>query len=161
MNDQKRILLAGIGQSLRGDDAAGLAAVRYWQEHFPETASHPRLRVEYLETPGLNLLELLQAAHSAILVDAMQGGGAPWRKLTGQELVSFTPDSRSAHGWGVAETLQLGYQLYPTLQEMHLVLIGIEGYDFTLGRPLSPQTQATLPAVARLIQEEVLLLLSG
>lgn len=161
MNDQRRILVAGIGQSLRGDDAAGLAAVRYWQEHFPQTASHPRLRVEYLETPGLSLLEILQSVHSAVLVDAMQGGGAPLRKLTGQELVSFTPDSRSAHGWGVAETLQLGYRLYPTLQEMRLVLIGIEAYNFTLGHPLSPQTQATLPEVARLIQEEVLLLLSG
>lgn len=161
MSAQKPILVAGIGQSLRGDDAAGLAAVRYWEEHFPETAHHPRLRVEYLETPGLNLLELLQAVHSAILVDAMQGGDTPLRKLTGQELVSFTPDSRSAHGWGVAETLQLGYQLYPNLQEMPLVLIGIEAHDFTLGSPLSPQTQATLPEVARLIQEEVLLLLSG
>ncbi|MCS7010158.1 MAG: hydrogenase maturation protease [Anaerolineales bacterium] len=161
MTARNLILVAGIGQSLRGDDAAGLEAVRYWAEQFPETAAQPSVLVEYLETPGLTLLESLRNVSGAILVDAMQGGGVPLRRLSGQELRCFTSDSRSAHGLGVAEALALGYELYPELGKIPIILIGIEGHTFALGEPLSESVRRLLPHTAQMIQEEVLLLLSG
>jgi Ni,Fe-hydrogenase maturation factor len=42
----KNILIIGIGQSLRGDDGAGLAAVLRWQQQFPTQAANPDLQVE-------------------------------------------------------------------------------------------------------------------
>ena len=42
----KPIILMGIGQSLRGDDAAGLKAVHLWEERYPEMT--PVVQVEYL-----------------------------------------------------------------------------------------------------------------
>ena len=69
---QPKIIVIGIGQSLRGDDAVGPKAVRQWQESFPETASRPEVRVETLELPGLDLLTYLDGMDDAVLVDAIQ-----------------------------------------------------------------------------------------
>ncbi|MCK7527480.1 MAG: hypothetical protein MZV64_62685 [Ignavibacteriales bacterium] len=64
-----KVAVIGIGQSLRGDDAAGLEAVRQWREKFPETASRLEVQVEAGELPGLALLDVLND------VDARAPGG--------------------------------------------------------------------------------------
>ncbi|HEX7541063.1 MAG TPA: hydrogenase maturation protease, partial [Anaerolineales bacterium] len=64
------ILILGIGQSLRGDDAAGLEAVRLWQAQHPDSAA--QVQVELYELPGLAMLDLLEGMDAAILVDAVQ-----------------------------------------------------------------------------------------
>ncbi len=114
-----RIAVIGIGQSLRGDDAAGLEAVRQWQEKYPETANRPEVRVEASELPGLGLIDLLDDMDAAVIVDAVKSSAKPGtiHRISPDELSAFTSDAQSAHGWGVAETLQLGRELYPTLKE--------------------------------------------
>ena len=72
-----KVAVIGIGQSLRGDDAAGLEAIRQWQEKFPETASRPEVRVEASELPGFALLDMLEDVDAAILVDAVQSSAQP------------------------------------------------------------------------------------
>jgi hydrogenase maturation protease len=149
------ILILGIGQSLRGDDAAGLEAVRLWQELCPETAQ--RVRLEFAELPGLGLLDLLKGMDAAVLVDAVHTMSAPGTilHLSPDDLASFAPDSRSAHGWGVAETLQLGRSLYPSLADCRISLIGIEAGPMDMGADLSPQVQAALIRAATMIEKEV------
>jgi hydrogenase maturation protease len=153
------ILVLGIGQSLRGDDAAGLAAVRLWQAQQTESAG--RVRVELCELPGLGLLDLLDGMDAAILVDALQGTGRPGSlvRLGPDELAAFTPDAQSAHGWGVAETLLLGRSLYPQVALCRITLIGIFGERFNLGVELSPSVQSGLDDAVALIEKEVQALL--
>ncbi len=157
----KRIIVVGIGQSLRGDDAAGLQAVRQWQESFPETASRPEVRVETLELPGLDLLAYLDGMDEAVLVDAVQSPALAGTLIRFKlnDASSFTPNTRSAHGWGVAETLQLGYTLYPSLAKCRMILIGLTGKDFEMGAKLSPEVEAALPETAKMIHREVMRLL--
>jgi hydrogenase maturation protease len=149
------ILVLGIGQSLRGDDAAGLEAVRLWQEMYPQTAE--RVRVEVSELPGLGLLDLLTGADAAILVDAVktEAEAGTVIRVGPEELASFTPDAQSAHGWGVAETLQLGRSLYPSLAQVRVTLIGIVGEDFAMGAALSPQVRDALANAVEQIEAEV------
>jgi hydrogenase maturation protease len=151
------IIVLGIGQSLRGDDAAGLEAVRRWQAKFPETAGRREVRVETSELPGLGLLDLLEGADAAVIVDAVQSGApaGTLHRLNLDDLSSFTPDAGSAHGWGVAETLQLGRRLSPSLAECRLTLIGIAAQRFELGAGLSPQVEATLAEAVESIEKEV------
>ncbi len=60
-----------MGQSLRGDDAAGLAAVRLWQQRYQANNERINLQVELAELPGIGLLNLLDGNSIAILVDAV------------------------------------------------------------------------------------------
>ncbi|KAF0107011.1 MAG: hydrogenase maturation protease [Anaerolineaceae bacterium] len=155
------ILVLGIGQSLRGDDAAGLEAVRLWRETHPQTAR--RVRVETAELPGLALLDLLMGADAAILVDAVQAAAPAGTviRVGPDELAAFTPDAQSAHGWGVAETLQLGRALDPALAHVRVTLLGIVGKDFGMGAALSPEVQQALAEAAERIEAEVQELLAG
>jgi hydrogenase maturation protease len=149
------LLVLGIGQSLRGDDAAGLEAVRLWQQAYPLTAQ--KVQVELSELPGLALLDHLQDMHAAVLVDALHTSAAPGtlHRLGPDELAAFTTDAQSAHGWGVAETLVLGRSLYPGLTQCRITLIGIAGSRFGLGMGLDPAVQAALPQAAAMIETEV------
>jgi hydrogenase maturation protease len=150
-----KILILGIGQSLRGDDAAGLEAVQLWQAQHPDSAA--QAQVELSELPGLALLDLLEGMDAAILVDAVQTSAPAGTviRLGPDELASFTPEAGSAHGWGVAETLQLGRSLYPSLADCRISLIGIEAGPMDMGADLSPQVQAALIGAATMIEKEV------
>jgi hydrogenase maturation protease len=149
------ILLVGIGQSLRGDDAAGLEAVRLWQASYHENT--PDVQVEFCELPGLDLLNLLTGTTTAILVDAVVSGAVPGtiHRLDRLQLAAFLPGSNSAHGWGVAETLALGSQLDPQSLPEKIILIGIEASQMELGAGLSRGVKNALGDVAQAIQEEI------
>jgi hydrogenase maturation protease len=156
------IVVIGIGQPLRGDDGAGLEAVRRWQEKFPQTAKS--VRVETAELPGLGLLDLLEAASAAVIVDAVQAesvAAGTVLRLDPEEAAAFAPGAGSAHGWGAAETLALGRTLDPSLAACRLRLVGIVGRAFTAGAGLSPEVRAALEGAAEAIEEEVNRLLSS
>jgi hydrogenase maturation protease len=148
------IKVIGIGQSLRGDDSAGLLAVRLWVKKFHSNGLPPGVQVELAELPGVGLLDLLEGARFAILVDAVHSGVASGtiHQLTADQLETYG-GSASAHGWGVAETLSLGKQLSPANLPSELVIIGIEAGQLELGEGLSPEVASSLPEVARLIEE--------
>lgn len=150
-----KVAVIGIGQSLRGDDAAGLEAVRQWQETFPETANKPEVQVEASELPGLALIDLLNDVEAAVLVDAVQSSAKPGtiHKLSEEELASFTPDSKSAHGWGAAETLRMRSQLTDT--KVNIRIVGIEAGQMELGARLSKAVEEAMPDICRVIEEEL------
>jgi hydrogenase maturation protease len=151
------IKIIGVGQSLRGDDAVGLEVVRLWRETYHRECTHPNLQIELIELPGIDLLNVLDGSGLAIIVDATHGSSKPGTvyKLSETDLVSFSGGSRSAHGWGVAETLSLGRQLMPTKMPHKLILIGIEAGQLTLGGTLSSEVQDALPEAARLIDQYI------
>jgi hydrogenase maturation protease len=149
------IKIIGIGQSLRGDDAAGLAAVRLWQKKYQANRERTNLQVELTELPGIELLSLLEGARLVILVDAVRSNTEVGRihLLSIDQLESYMDGAGSAHGWGVAETLSLGQKLMPNAMPRKLHVIGIEAGDLSLGKGLSPEVELALPEVARLIEQ--------
>ncbi len=156
-----KIAVIGIGQSLRGDDAAGVEAVRRWQTTYPETAYRPEVRVELSELPGLALLDLLDGVEAAILVDSVQSSGFPGSMYSFnlEQLSAFPMDSKSAHGWGVAETLNLDRILNPARRAMRIRLIGIEADDLRMGTGLSRAVEKGLPLACKAIEDQVQALL--
>jgi hydrogenase maturation protease len=157
--EMTKVAVIGIGQSLRGDDAAGLEAVRQWQEKFPETAGRLEVRVEASELPGLALLDLLSDVQAAILVDAVQSSHPPGtiHRLTEEELAAFTSDAKSAHGWGLAETLKLGGQLMTSRPNIRV--IGITARELETGADMSDTVRDAIPKVCEAIEAEVKALL--
>lgn len=151
------LVVVGIGQALRGDDGAGLAAVKAWQQSYPESTRRSNVRVEMAELPGTGLLALLEGAQAAILVDAVRSGATPGmvHSLSEADLAYPIASSASAHGWGVAETLALGRQLIPEQMPESIQVIGIEAGDVGMGEGLSSAVSAALTQVADQIEEAV------
>ena len=152
----QNIQLIGIGQTMRGDDAVGLAAIEAWQQ------AHPNLpqgvQVLSFESPGLALLDTLTNCSAALLVDAVRSGGRPGQiyRLHESDLASFSPAAASAHGLGVAETLALGRSLYPNQLPDYLVFIGVEAGTVQVGQPISQACKSALPRVINLIDQTLI-----
>jgi hydrogenase maturation protease len=146
------VTVFGVGQSLRGDDGIGPEAVCRWSLMYPSTAADPRVQILLLETPGLNLLDFLEKADS----------GQPAGRV---QVITQIPDSglsaaeKTAHGFGIAETLSVARKTRTRLPE-HLILIGIEGKNYELGSGLSDPVRAALTAAVEKIQEIVINFLS-
>jgi hydrogenase maturation protease len=161
------IAMIALGQKLRGDDGAGLAAVRCWQAMFPEQAGNAEARIELAGLPGLGLLDLLQGVKAAILVDAVQSG-APAGSVhlfTEPDLANRSLVTSSVHGFGVKEALALGRALaergsFSLPPPERIAIVGLEAGRLDLTQALSPDVQAALPAAARLIQEQFLAFLA-
>jgi hydrogenase maturation protease len=151
------IAVIGIGQSLRGDDGAGLAAVRLWNANSQQEHDRPTVRVELAELPGLGLLDLLAGSHIAILVDAVRSGSKCGliHQFTEDDLIQYSSGSGSAHGWGVAETIALGRQTIPNQLPDQVIFVGIEAGQLDIGERLSPEVERSLPEAALLIEQLV------
>ena len=148
------VVVIGLGQELRADDAVGLEVVRRWQQQYPQTAASSLLRVEISSLPGLQLLDLLEGADAAILVDALQSGRPPGTILhLDHDALAASETSPSAHGWGVAETLALAEQLGTSLPE--IILLAIEGESVAMGPGISATVEAALPEAVERLQDLV------
>lgn len=145
------LLILGIGQMMRGDDAVGVRVVEEWASRYPETAANPLVSVSFQPLPGLALLDMLPGFEAAVLVDAVLGGpdiqpGAVYH-LAPKDLASFTRGTGSAHGWGVAESLKLAETMGRTDMPKSITILGVGGRQVGLGAELSPEVEAALPEI--------------
>lgn len=155
------LVIIGIGQSMRGDDAAGILAVQLWRDTEPALAEHPDLHIGIAETPGIGLLDLIAGAQAAILVDAVKSDHPPgtFHILTEKDIASLYSGAGLGHGWGVAETLELGRSLGREDLPQTIHIIGIEGAKFELGSGISQEVKASFPLIleeiTRLVQQHM------
>ena len=154
---QTKIVVIGVGQTLRGDDAAGVMAVQTWQAQYPHTAAHPDVRVEIEELPGLALIELLTGAERAVIVDAVDSGSpaGTLHLLNEQQLAGFESAYGSAHGIGVAEALHLGRTLNLDDLPKYITILGIAAQQFEVGSAPSSEIATSLPQIAAEIEKLV------
>lgn len=149
-----KLLITGIGQSCRGDDRVGLEAVQYWLKKHPEHINDSRIRVELLDTPVVNLLDVLHGVKNVIIVDAIKGYGPPGKVYVINDVTKLRfLESNSSHGIGVIETLTLGRTLEPDSFPADIIFIGIEIEKVDFGEALSPMVKRALPKVAKLIEK--------
>jgi hydrogenase maturation protease len=147
-----RLLIIGVGQDFRGDDAAGLLVARRLREMAGSG-------VAVLENSGAaaDLMAAWQEPDAVILADAVQGGGWPGEIFRFPVHETHLPvelfPATSSHAWGVAQAAALGR----VLQQLpaFLVVYGIEGRNFGLGDDLSPEVARAVPEVARRIIREI------
>jgi hydrogenase maturation protease len=146
---------------LRGDDGAGLEAVRRWRDAFPDTAKRKDVRVELAGLAGLSLLDMLADARAALLVDCVRGPrpAGSIHRLDPDQLAAFSSGSSSAHGWGVAETLALAQQLNLIGPTNKIRILAIEAGTVAMGPGLSPEIMAAMPSICEAIEAEVQALL--
>ncbi len=107
--DVPRVLVIGIGNTYRGDDAAGLAVAEWLRAAVP-----PDVEVVRHEGEPISLLEEWDRVPVVYLVDAMASGAEPgnvcrFDAADGPLTARFRP--RGSHALGVADAIELGRAL--------------------------------------------------
>jgi hydrogenase maturation protease len=144
------VLVVGLGNRLRGDDAAGLEAARLVGERAPD------VRVVAHEREPTDLIELWHGTRLTIVLDALQGDepGRIHRFEAGRdELPRRIWGSASTHALELAEVVELARSL-DRLPDRLLVL-GIEGERFETGTGLSPRVERAPHKAAELALAEL------
>ncbi len=146
-------LLIGLGNELRGDDAAGLLVARA-----ARARRTPGVEVVELGGEPLDLIEAWEGAEAALVVDAVCSGGAPgelWLLDAGEGPLPAAFGSASTHALGLAEAVELARALerLPT----RLLVLGIETASFEAGAPPGAAVRAAVEPAAeyalRLLRE--------
>lgn len=140
----------GIGNELRGDDAAGLLAARELLRY------EPGADVVVGTRDVATLAAALSGARSAVLVDAVAGGepGAIVRYEAGGEPLPAGWRDASTHGLGVAAAIELARALGELPERV--VVYGICGRRFGVGDQPSPTIELAAKRVAAAIRRELL-----
>lgn len=147
------VVVLGIGNEHRHDDGAGIAVARRAARAAGLTGE-----VEPLGEP-LDLLGRWDGAALAVVVDATRSGAEPGTihliELTGPGKPATAPERRrgggatSTHGLGVADVLALARALETAPRRV--VLVGIEGADFSHGQGCGPQVAEALEGAAAVV----------
>lgn len=144
----ERVVVAGIGSELRGDDGVGVAVA--------SAVAHlaPAVDVGPLGEP-LDLLGRWDGAELAVIVDATCSG-SPAGSVRVHELGAAGADvppgdaPASTHGLGVPGVLRIARAVGRAPRRV--VLVGVEGAAFERGEGLSPAVARAVPeAVARVV----------
>jgi hydrogenase maturation protease len=131
------MLLIGVGNPWRGDDAAGLEVAR-------------RVGGFAHEGDCTGLVELWSGHDEVALVDAASSGGEAGtvhRLEAGDKPLPAQLLRSSTHAFGVADAIELARALGRLPETVRVY--AIEGSDFTAGAGLSPAVQQAVEQVAR------------
>ena len=144
-------LVVGIGNAVRGDDAVGLLVSRRVRDR-----GVAGVTVRELGDDGTELLEAWESASVVVIVDATASGSPPGT-ITCFDAVAgplpAAPFAASTHALGVARAIELARALGRLPQQ--LLVLGIEGRNFDLGEPLSPDVAGALDRAATQVLDEL------
>jgi hydrogenase maturation protease len=137
-------MLIGLGNDLRGDDAAGLMVARAARER-------EHRGIEIVESGGepIDLLDAWEGAEATVVADAIVAGSEPGAihrldAAAGPLPAPFA--APSTHALGLAEAVELGRALGRL--PGRLVVFGIEGAAFTAGAEPTAAVRAAVDGVA-------------
>jgi hydrogenase maturation protease len=139
------VLVIGIGNDLRGDDAAGLEVTRRLRER--ELPSGMLVRAHSGE--AVALLDLWSSADTVLLVDTILGGAAPGtihRIDLSQESLPAPLRSTSTHALGIDAAIELGRALRRL--PATVIVYGVEGHRFEFGTALSREVAEAIEPLA-------------
>lgn len=147
------VLIVGIGNIFRGDDAVGLAAAGLLRE-----MQLPGVKILELDGDMTRLLDEWQGVQKVVVIDAVTSkspAGAIFRFDAHERPLpqKMFATCCSCHAFGVAQQVEIARslnQLPPCL-----IVYGIEGKDFTLGSKLSPEVRQALPRLVAEIQQDL------
>lgn len=141
-----RTVVIGIGNPLRGDDAAGVAVAERLRPRVPEG-----VEVVACNQEPSRLIEAWEGADGVVLVDSVSSGAPPGtlhRFEAGEEALPARSFHSSTHAIGIADTIELARALGRLPRRVRVY--GIEAGRYGNGTSL---TSAVESAVAFLVAE--------
>lgn len=144
------IRIIGLGNELRGDDAVGLLVARRIRQEVGD-----RIEVIEAQMVGVGLIDLMEGARVAILIDAARSGQSPGtihRLDASAGPIALQIFPHSSHALGIAEALELARVL--GVLPPRVIVYGIEAGNTEAGQALSsPVANALDEVVGQIIQE--------
>lgn len=145
-----RTVVIGVGNSFRGDDAAGREVARRVRERVPV-----ELEVVVCELEPTRLIDAWDGADAAFVVDAVASGAEPGtvhRFDATREALPSREFRSSTHALGIGETIELARALGRL--PARIVVLGIEGETFGSGTGLSDAAQEGVERAVEALLEE-------
>jgi hydrogenase maturation protease len=145
------ILVIGVGNADRGDDAVGLRVAQRIKEKAPDG-----VRILEHHGEGAALIESWKGAEAVMVVDAVSSGARPGtihRFDAGTGALPAACFRGSTHAFSLPDAIELARalrQLPPRLR-----VYGIEGERFQLGTGLTSTVAKAAGKVAREIRKEI------
>jgi hydrogenase maturation protease len=150
-NTPAQVLVIGIGNAYRSDDAAGLVAVRRVKEKAPISCAILEHTGE-----GAALMELWKGADHVFVIDAVHSGAAPGTVTRFDASLHPLPASmfrNSTHAFSLVEAIELARALNQLPGQM--IVYGIEGQTFEAGINLSPAIEFGLHTLGERVLQEL------
>jgi hydrogenase maturation protease len=146
-----RVVVIGVGNDYRGDDAAGLEVARRVQASAPAG-----VKVVERDGEAAGLIDAWDGADLAVVVDAVHSHTAEPGHVHRVEVDGAhgppPPRAVSSHDSGPGDAVALARALKRL--PARLVLYGIEGAAFSPGVGLSPQVEGSVAHVAARVMDE-------
>jgi hydrogenase maturation protease len=149
----KKVLIAGIGNVLLGDDGVGPFAIKVLEAEYD---FQENVELADLGTPGLDLQLYLSGADAVILVDSAELGGEAGaiRLFRKQDILRIPPRTRiDPHSPALRESISLAELIGATPGE--LLMIGVQGSRFEPGSTLSSSVRQRIPYVIDAVRKEL------
>jgi len=133
------MLVIGVGNEFRSDDAAGIEAARRIRDRAPH------MKVQWGEP--LDLLELFGGETSAVVIDAVIGGGEPGtiHRIDVSERPFPSCLSASTHSLGISDAIELARMLGRLPEQV--VIFGIEVHSVGAGTEMTPEVESAIETV--------------
>jgi hydrogenase maturation protease len=141
------IVIAGCGNLLRGDDAAGPMLIRkIWEIGCP-----PTVRLVDGGTAGMDVAFQMAGASHVVIVDACTSGSAPGEifEIPGEDVEAPPLAGMNLHAFRWDNAIAFARWLLKDRYPKKVTVILIEAQSLDHGAPLSPAVERSVDAVAR------------
>jgi hydrogenase maturation protease len=147
--NQSAILVIGVGNEYRGDDAVGLLVARRVKEF-----GLKNIKAIEESGEGAHLIEAWKGAETVIIVDAVSSGSNPGSvhrfDVTAQKIPSKF-FRHSSHAFSVVEAIELARTM--SRLPSRLIVVGVEGHSFEVGVGISSEVKQAVEEVADWIKQ--------
>ena len=151
MQNKHSILIIGIGNPYRGDDAVGLRIAQDIKKKSPD-----HVNVIEQSGEGISLMDSWKDSDAVILIDAVHSGAQPGTIHRFDVHTQTIPTKffhYSTHAFGVAEAIELARALKQLPK--NLIVYGIEGKCFEAGIGLSLEVEKAVEKVMLRVKQEI------
>lgn len=148
-------MIIGVGNILLSDEGIGVHVIN----KLKNVQLPANVEIHDCGTGGLNILNVLDKAEKAIIIDAVKGGGRPGSIYRFMLSEILTEDRRmkmtSLHDLDLITALKIAEltRIYKLPREM--IVIGIEPASIKMGMEPSPKVKRTIPKIIDLVLKEI------
>jgi hydrogenase maturation protease len=146
------VLVVGVGNELRGDDAAGVEVAR----RVRDDAERAGIEVREHQGEPTELLDAWQDSRAVVLIDTMRSGqpvGTISRLDAARRPLSVPlSGSSSTHAFTLSDAIELARALHRLPERV--IVFAVEGRTFEAGAELSDELKETVPVLAEAVLRE-------